>query len=92
MTKAKKGGLRDTPAETLLATLIKETLTRSRVDPSAVGDLVVGSVLGSNVWRANQARLAAFLGGLPESVRWRSSPGNPETRSPHADEAARIRI
>lgn len=69
MTKAKKGGLRDTPAETLLAALIKETLTRTRVDPAAVGDLVVGSVLGSNVWRANQVRLAAFLGGLPESVR-----------------------
>lgn len=68
MTKAKKGGLRDTPAETLLATLIKETLTRTRVDPAAVGDFVVGSVLGSNVWRANQVRLAAFLGGLPESV------------------------
>ena len=34
-----------------------------------LGDVVVGSVLGSNVWRANQARIAMFLAGYPDSVR-----------------------
>lgn len=68
ITKARKGGLRDTSAEDLLATVLKATLERSRVDPAAVGDVVVGSVLGSNVWRANQARMACFLAGMPETV------------------------
>ena len=67
--KARKGGLRDTPAEDLLATVLSAVVERTGVYPALFGDVVVGSVLGSNVWRANQARIAMFLAKYPESVR-----------------------
>ena len=34
----------------------------------AVGDIVVGSVLGPSSQRANEARIAMFLAGFPETV------------------------
>ena len=68
ITKARKGGLRDTSAEDLLAAVLKGVLQRTKIDPAIVGDVVVGSVLGSNVWRANQARIACFLAGMPDTV------------------------
>lgn len=46
ITRAKKGGLKDTPADDLLATLLKATVERTGLDPIDVGDVVVGSVLG----------------------------------------------
>ena len=67
--KAKKGGLKDTPAEDLLATVLSAVVAQTGIDPACLGDVVVGSVLGSNVWRANQARIAMFLAGYPDSVR-----------------------
>jgi acetyl-CoA acetyltransferase len=67
--KAKKGGLKDTPAEDLLATVLAAVVEKTKVDPALFGDVVVGSVLGSNVWRANQARIAMFLAGYPDTVR-----------------------
>jgi len=58
--------------------VLAAVVERTKVDPARFGDVVVGSVLGSNVWRANQARIAMFLAGYPVSVR-------PPTRShPHA--------
>jgi acetyl-CoA acetyltransferase len=77
--KAKKGGLKDTPAEDLLATVLAAVVERTKIDPAVVGDVVVGSVLGSNVWRANQARIAMFLAGYPDSVR---ALGRDATRNP----------
>ena len=70
--KAKKGGLKDTPAEDLLSTVLAAVVARTKIDPAILGDVVVGSVLGSNVWRANQARIAMFLAGYPDTVRSRS--------------------
>jgi acetyl-CoA acetyltransferase len=67
--KAKKGGLKDTPAEDLLATVLAAVVERTKIDPAVIGDVVVGSVLGSNVWRANQARIAMFLANYPDTVR-----------------------
>jgi len=67
--KAKKGGLKDTPAEDLLATVLAAVVERTKIDPAVLGDVVVGSVLGSNVWRANQARIAMFLAKYPDSAR-----------------------
>ncbi len=34
----------------------------------AVGDIVVGSVLGPSSQRANESRIAMFLAGFPETV------------------------
>ena len=72
--KAKKGGLKDTPAEDLLATVLAAVVERTKIDPAVLGDVVVGSVLGSNVWRANQARIAMFLANYPDTARARNQP------------------
>lgn len=36
----------------------------------ALGDIVVGSVLGPSSQRANEARIASFYAGIPEEVRF----------------------
>ena len=52
----------------------KLTLILSQPDPNppvtlqVVGDIVVGSVLGSSGQRANECRMAAFFAGFPDSV------------------------
>lgn len=66
--QAKRGGLANTPADDLLATVFKATFARTGVDPADVGDVVIGSVLGPSSQRANEARIAMFLAGMPETV------------------------
>ncbi|KAK9811276.1 hypothetical protein WJX72_001035 [[Myrmecia] bisecta] len=68
ITKAKRGGFKDTPADDMLAAVLKATLQRTGVEPEAIGDIVVGSVLGPSSQRANECRIAAFLAGFPETV------------------------
>lgn len=48
--------------------MLKETIQRTGVEPSAVGDVVMGSVLGPSSQRANECRMAMFFAGFPESV------------------------
>eukprot|EP00891_Asterochloris_glomerata_P004688 jgi/Astpho2/4688/Aster-00248 len=66
--KAKRGGLKDCPADDMFAAVLAATLDRSGVEPEAVGDIVVGSVLGPSSQRANECRIAMFLAGFPETV------------------------
>ena len=66
--KAKRGGFKDTYVEDLLAPVISGTLQRSGVRAASLGDIAVGSVLGMNVQRANEVRMAAFLAGVPATV------------------------
>lgn len=68
LTKAKRGGLKDTDAVDLLATVFKGVLERTGVEPGVIGDIVVGSVLGPSSQRANEARIASFFAGIPEHV------------------------
>lgn len=68
LCRARKGGLKDTPADDLVATVLKETLRRTGVEPEAVGDIVMGSVLGPSSQRANECRMAMFYAGFPETV------------------------
>eukprot|EP01023_Acetabularia_acetabulum_P061670 TRINITY_DN7486_c0_g1_i1.p1 TRINITY_DN7486_c0_g1~~TRINITY_DN7486_c0_g1_i1.p1 ORF type:complete len:436 (+),score=106.13 TRINITY_DN7486_c0_g1_i1:183-1490(+) len=68
ITKAKKGGLKDTGADDMLCVVLKAVLDKSGVEGSAVGDIVVGSVLGPSSQRANECRIAALLAGIPETV------------------------
>ena len=68
ITRAKKGGLKDTPADDLLATLLKATVAATGLDATDVGDVVVGSVLGNSSQRANECRIAMFLAGFPQEV------------------------
>lgn len=68
MTKARRGGLKDTDAIDLLATVFKAVLEQTRVEPEAIGDIVIGSVLGASSQRANECRIASFFAGIPEIV------------------------
>lgn len=68
LTKARRGGLRDTDAVDLLATVYRATLAATGVEPGAIGDIVVGSVLGPSSQRANEARIAMFFAGIPDTV------------------------
>ena len=66
--RARRGALKDTPVEELLAAVLKATIDRTKIDPSLIGDICVGTVLGGGSQRANECRIASFLAGLPESV------------------------
>lgn len=66
--QAKRGGLKDTDAVDLLATVFKAVLDRTHINPADIGDIVVGSVLGPSSQRANEARIASFFAGIPEEV------------------------
>ncbi|KAF8065777.1 PED1 [Scenedesmus sp. PABB004] len=68
LTKAKRGGLKDTDAVDLLAAVFKAVLDKTKLNPADIGDIVVGSVLGPSSQRANEARIASFFAGIPEEV------------------------
>lgn len=68
MTKAARGGLKDTTADTLVATVLQATVERTGVEPEAVGDIVIGSVLGNSSQRAVECRISSFFAGFPETV------------------------
>jgi acetyl-CoA acetyltransferase len=68
ITKARKGGLKDTYVEDLLATVLKAVLDQTKIKPAEIGDIIVGTVLGQGSQRANECRIAGFLAGIPESV------------------------
>eukprot|EP01137_Pigoraptor_chileana_P023203 Opistho-2@89131 len=67
ITKAKRGGLKDTLPDDLLAAVLAEAVKRTGLKPENIGDIVVGNVLlpGGG---ALVARLGQFLAGIPETV------------------------
>ena len=67
LTKAKKGGLKDTLPEVLLGAVLKGVVEKAKLDPKKVEDIVVGNVLqpGSG---SNSSRWGEFLAGFPETT------------------------
>jgi acetyl-CoA C-acetyltransferase len=61
------GTLKGTPAAELGATVVRETLRRSGLDPARVGSVVMGNVIQAGN-RMNPARQAAVNGGVPVAV------------------------
>jgi acetyl-CoA C-acetyltransferase len=61
------GTLAAVPAPRLGAAAIREALSRARVEPKAVDEVVMGNVLQAGVGQA-PARQASIFAGLPESV------------------------
>src|SRR5205823_6148882 len=61
------GRLTGTPATELGATVVRETLRRSALDPARVGSVVMGNVIQAGN-RMNPARQAAINGGIPVAV------------------------
>ncbi|CAB4261402.1 unnamed protein product [Prunus armeniaca] len=66
--KAKRGGFKDTHADDLLAPVFKAVIEKSNLNPSEVGDIVVGTVLAPGSQRASECRMAAFYAGFPGSA------------------------
>jgi acetyl-CoA C-acetyltransferase len=61
------GSLKTVPATELGATVVRETLRRSGLDPAAIGSIVMGNVIQAGN-KMNPARQAAVGGGAPVSV------------------------
>jgi acetyl-CoA acyltransferase 1 len=64
LTKSKRGGLKDTPSERLIAEVLKEAIKRAKVDPTKIEDITIGNVMqpGSGFMIS---RMAQFLAGIP---------------------------
>ncbi|CAG8486976.1 6240_t:CDS:2 [Funneliformis mosseae] len=67
MTKAKKGGFKDTVPEELLAAVFKAILDKSKIDPNLIQDIAVGNVLPPG-GGATVARAAALYAGIPDTA------------------------
>lgn len=67
LCKAKRGALATATPELLLSTVLKATVRRANLDPSTIGDIVVGNVLSPGGGAA-MARVAQLLAGIPHSV------------------------
>lgn len=66
LTKAKKGGLKDTPLDDLLISLLTTVREKSNLDPNLVEDVCVGNVLSPGA--AYLARSAVLAAGFPETT------------------------
>ncbi|EEQ84894.1 hypothetical protein RJZ56_001280 [Blastomyces dermatitidis] len=67
ITKGGRGGFKDTPASDLLAGVFKSLIEKSKIDPSLVEDIAVGSVLPPG-GGATEFRAAALVAGFPETA------------------------
>ncbi|XP_047311561.1 3-ketoacyl CoA thiolase 1, peroxisomal-like [Impatiens glandulifera] len=68
LCKAKRGGFKDTPADDLLAAVLKAVIEKTNLNPNEVDDIIVGSVLPPGSQRAIECRMASFYAGFPETV------------------------
>nr|GMD03408.1 3-ketoacyl-CoA thiolase 2, peroxisomal [Ipomoea batatas] len=68
LCKSKRGGFKDTYPDDLLASVLKALVEKTNLNPSEVGDIVVGTVLAPGSIRASECRMAAFYAGFPETV------------------------
>ena len=71
LTKGGKGGFKDTAAADLLIGAFKALIERSKIDPSLVEDISVGSVLPPG-GGATEFRAAALAAGYPVSAGGKS--------------------
>jgi acetyl-CoA acyltransferase len=67
-TPAQKGALAKVRPDDLLAQVVKGLVTKTKVNPDDIEDLIVGCAFPEGEQGMNVARLAGFLAGLPQSV------------------------
>ena len=67
ITKAKRGALKDTAPEVMLAATLKEVISRAKLDPKLVDDIAVGNNLLSGAGEIPH-RMAMFLAGIPDTT------------------------
>lgn len=66
ITRARKGGFKDTLPEEMLAGVFKGLIEQTKIDPAIVNDIAVGNVLPPGGGATN-ARMAALYAGFPET-------------------------
>ena len=59
------GGLKDQPPTELAALVVREAVHRAGIEPAAVGHVVFGNVIHTDIHDMYLARVAAIKGGLP---------------------------
>lgn len=64
----RKGALRDTRPDELLAGVLQQALARAAVPAARIGDVIAGCVSQAGEQGANIARQAVLLAGLPETI------------------------
>ena len=67
ITKAGKGLQKDTSTEDMLVPVLKAVIAQAKIDPKLIDDVCIGSVL-QNGAGANQARMAMFMAGIPQTT------------------------
>jgi len=67
-TPARRGELARVRPDDLAAVVVRELVARTKVDPDAIEDLIVGCAFPEAEQGLNVARLVALLAGLPVSV------------------------
>ncbi|XP_023753189.1 3-ketoacyl CoA thiolase 1, peroxisomal [Lactuca sativa] len=70
--KSKRGGFKDTLPDDLLSTVLKAVIDKTNVNPSEIGDIIVGTVLAPGSRRAIECRMAALYAGFPDTVPLRT--------------------
>ncbi|KAL5639239.1 hypothetical protein ACGC1H_006669 [Rhizoctonia solani] len=66
LTKAKKGGFKDTRSDELLTGMFKAAITKMQIDPALIQDICVGTVLPPGA--PYEARSAALAAGIPQTT------------------------
>ncbi|KAI7848868.1 Thiolase, N-terminal domain-containing protein [Circinella umbellata] len=67
ITRARKGGFKDTLPEEILSGVFQGVLKQTKIDPSLVNDIAVGNVLPAGGGATN-ARMAALHAGFPDTT------------------------
>ncbi|MES2884065.1 MAG: acetyl-CoA C-acyltransferase [Pseudomonadota bacterium] len=66
--KAYRGAFNDTEAPVLGGEVIKAVVSRAKVDPKEIDDVLIGSAAQQGTQAYNLGRLCAYTGGLPDTV------------------------
>ncbi|KAJ2607728.1 3-ketoacyl-CoA thiolase with broad chain length specificity [Coemansia sp. RSA 1365] len=67
ITRARKGGFKDTTSEYLLGTILRGVVEAAKIDPALVEDICVGNVCPPG-GGATTARMAALYAGFPNTT------------------------
>jgi acetyl-CoA acyltransferase 1 len=70
-TKGGKGGFKDTPAQDIMAGVLRAIIDRSKINPALVEDICVGTVLAPG-GGATEMRAASLVAGFPETAAVRT--------------------